>query len=739
MNNKIKGVLALTVMMIFSFLMVYSVSGAERVEPVLYSENDTDLIYIMPPRGPCIFVNKNSSTPGDGKSWNTAVNSIQQGIDAAHAQGISEIRVASGVYKGNIEMYDDISLYGGFGGTTTIIGQHDVAEYEWCLECTMNYPVVICANNSKISGFVITGGLLERGAGILCSRVNNVRIENTTIHGNVAEIAGGGIYCKDSEDIVIRGNVIRDNRARKYGAGLYVENSSVVIEKNIISNNSIDIAGALYGGGALAISQADDVQVINNLIIDNTAPGMGGGILLIQSSPDIYNNTFDGNDTHIACDDTSSPHIYNCILQGPNALSGPHCSANYSLVDVAMAGKGIGNVTGSADFVDSIEYQLGPESECIDNGKAILAVEDDFFGTPRPQIMSYDIGYHEYVDQTPPEIDLPPIPAMVEANAEGGYLLNPAWLHPTAIDDMEGEVECNVSIVTQDGEYVPVGDNVVLPPGTYTLIFTASDTSGNTAEEIIVIKVMDRTPPTIMAEDEQIIEVACGIKFIAYDDIVASLTARAEDIYGIEGELSIDAPDRVAVGDTVTVTIMAEDSSGNVATKDVKVTVKEADSVAPVIELDKASPITVNKGQKITVNAKVTDQCDSNPSIVWIEGETNIQEGKTLTYDTGSVSTGEHEIILKATDKSGNQSIATLIISVGAAVPGQTPPFGSGWFWPTTTSPVQGTFLPWQTTIGATIGTSPSAPLTTAWTTQRSSWDWQVPATGIGQTFIWPW
>lgn len=66
---------------------------------------------------------KSTAMPPDGKSWNTAFNSLKQALDAAAALNADtrEIWVAQGVYlppdKSGFQFGSDISIYGGFLGT----------------------------------------------------------------------------------------------------------------------------------------------------------------------------------------------------------------------------------------------------------------------------------------------------------------------------------------------------------------------------------------------------------------------------------------------------------------------------------------------------------------------------------------------------------------------------------------------------------------------------------------------
>ena len=89
------------------------------------------------------YVDINNATPGQGDTWDSAFNYLQDGIAAARGHLLSdsgpvEVWVAQGVYRpdrdiGNpngsldpsqsFRLYDDISMFGGFQGNETSISE----------------------------------------------------------------------------------------------------------------------------------------------------------------------------------------------------------------------------------------------------------------------------------------------------------------------------------------------------------------------------------------------------------------------------------------------------------------------------------------------------------------------------------------------------------------------------------------------------------------------------------------
>ena len=80
----------------------------------------------------------NSAGPWDGESWDTAFKTIQEGVDAAHAdaEATREVWVAEGLYgearsnpTGSVALRADVPVYGGFGGIG--VGETERSARDW--------------------------------------------------------------------------------------------------------------------------------------------------------------------------------------------------------------------------------------------------------------------------------------------------------------------------------------------------------------------------------------------------------------------------------------------------------------------------------------------------------------------------------------------------------------------------------------------------------------------------------
>ncbi|NQT84722.1 hypothetical protein HQ563_17010 [bacterium] len=367
---------------------------------------------------------------GDGMSWETALKTIQEGIDSA-ANGDTVI-VAEGTYLENIHFHGkNITLRstdpfhanvvamtiidGDKAGSAVTFGG---AEGETCAlsgftirNGSSTYGGGICGgtpenpirSRAAIRHNIITGNSARYGGGIaLCDGV----IENNAIRGNSTPYHGGGLYGCDG---TIRNNTIAQNSATSHGGGLYQCGGTIL--SNRIAENSADEGS---GGGFVYCSGT----IRNNLIVGNSAGSRGGGIALCDGT--IENNTVSGNSTPLqggglyGCKGT----IQNSIISG-NGVG--HWEAQifdssvptYSCIQ-DWPGGGEGNISAGPEFVDpdgadddpatdeDNNYHLAAASPCLDAGKNVdwMSQAADLAGDPRIAFgrnsLTVDMGAYEY-------------------------------------------------------------------------------------------------------------------------------------------------------------------------------------------------------------------------------------------------------------------------------------------------------------------------------------------------------
>ncbi len=391
------------------------------------------------------YVDDSVSASGDGKSWETAVKTIQEGIDeASHGDTVT---VAEGTYVENIH----------FDGKNIILTSTDPLNPDvvatTIIDGSQSGTVVTFSGaedaTCALSGFTVRNGRAVVGAGIL-GRVDrehtHATIENNVITDNVAENAGGGLFvchgtvrnnlitrnscgiygggglssCDGSIsdntisfnsatwggglsqcDGMVENNLIVGNRAEQYGGGVY--DCWGVVQKNRIIENH-----AGWHGGGLSSCRA---SIQNNVIAGNTANGRGGGITACGT---VINNTIVGNSADLGGGLAScSGIIKNCIVWENNDSYGYQLlwSAEplYSCIQ-GWIGGGEGNISQAPLFIDADgpdgnpetyednDYHLSASSPCVDTAAGDDALTDDIDGEPRPQAAGTDMGADEYAD-----------------------------------------------------------------------------------------------------------------------------------------------------------------------------------------------------------------------------------------------------------------------------------------------------------------------------------------------------
>lgn len=398
---------------------------------------------------------------------------IQSAINAAGTG--DKVRIAPGVYTENISVggknisieafntnFDTIIDGGANGSVVTFSGSETP-------ECVLRNLIIrngkasqgagvngnstlATIKNCTIGGNVATGngggvfghaGLLQNcvitlnqaanGAGIAGSEGT---IDTCKIIVNKATATGGGLYDVTG---VIQFSEITNNEAATRGGGLNQINA--IVTGNLIKANAVTTPGptdtpASSGGGANDCSGTMTL----NMILENLSNGDGGGIAnsdaLFQNNiiaengarrgggmatctGRIENNTIWGNNALSqagGCFNLGSL-VTNCIIFGNSAPANPQWDGTavptFSCVQ-AWAGGQADIITAAPQLEDPTagRFRLLSSSPCVDAGKFIAGLNNDFEGDPRPfdgsaeprgDGSNIDIGADEFM---PANIDL---------------------------------------------------------------------------------------------------------------------------------------------------------------------------------------------------------------------------------------------------------------------------------------------------------------------------------------------
>ena len=322
---------------------------------------------------------------GDGSSWQTALKTIQEGIDVA-SNG-DTVTVAEGAYRESIH----------FDGKEIVLHSTNPADpavvAKTLIESDGGRIVVTFAGTESeacvLSGFTIRSG----GGGIhgwgATGGPAHATIRNNVITGNSSN---GLISCYG----IIQNNVISGNS----GHGLYFCGGQI-LENRISENGGGGLAychGTIRGnqitrnkatrGGGLEFCEG---RIVNNTICRNSADEGGG---LYHCTGPIESNTIANNMARSGgglseCTGT----ILNCIIWGNVALEGFQLyksSVPYFSCIQNWDGGGIGNISFYPHFVKPAaeDYHLQSWSPCIDAGDPASA----FSNEPKPNGGRIDMG-----------------------------------------------------------------------------------------------------------------------------------------------------------------------------------------------------------------------------------------------------------------------------------------------------------------------------------------------------------
>ena len=224
------------------------------------------------------------------------------------------ILVAAGRYEvSSLGMRSGVDLYGGFDA---VDWSRDVWGNRSVFAGGGEGRVLVSADNAKLDGFEVTGGLLRGpGAGLLIDGTspvlsNSFFIANSTLgpegwapqNLHAAAHDGGAIYCTNGGKPAIRNNIFVGNRTEvgRGAAIAYDGHCAGTIADNVLMENvtGLDDPMRSSDGGAISVFRWSSPVIKNNVILRNEARSSndGGGIFVaLWSSAKVRNNLIVGN------------------------------------------------------------------------------------------------------------------------------------------------------------------------------------------------------------------------------------------------------------------------------------------------------------------------------------------------------------------------------------------------------------------------------------------------------------
>jgi len=414
----------------------------------------------------------------------------------------------------------------------------------------------------------------DKGGGIYVANSSPL-ISHSTIRNNLAKSSGGGIYLTNANASLIA-NTIVNNTAGQFGnsangGGLAIWYSNPVVTDNIISGNSVYIAGSYttpsgYGGGLFA--RSSNGTFARNLISDNhvnahlNSNARGGGLYLYYGTPNFVNNTIAGNSIENESTGVyavkegggiyayyTNPVFVNNILWNdtPQELFIYRNSATFAYSDVQGGQANIvvdgatinwqqGNIDSDPSFVDAAsgDFSLASNSPLLDagtaffewNGTTIVDLSPGEYSGSAPDMGAFESGSGGVPNQPPVAIasvtpDHGSAPLIVQFDSAASYDPD-GTINATTWDFGDGNTstESNPSHT-----YTAVG--------IYQATLTVTDDQGAAHSNTISVEVQDGTT--------------------VYAGAVSGAWSAAGSPYRIEGDITVPAGQTLTIEPGVTV------------------------------------------------------------------------------------------------------------------------------------------------------------------------------------------
>ena len=317
------------------------------------------------------YVATNGTDAADGRSWATAMQTIQSAVDAAEYG--DRVWVSNGIHTagGGVVAADSANRVAidkpvtvtGVGGAGAVIIDGGG------MRC------VYATNGAVLSGLTLTGGRAETGGAAYGGVLDHCVLQNNIAYGF------GGATCA----AVLNHCTLIDNWGA-VGCAAY----SGSLSNCLIADNTGDAYAVLY-----------ECTLVNCLVAGNHNDGGGA----VQGCT-LYNCTVAGNTTYEDTGGAYQSTLYNCIVYGNSAGgsgSSNHLESTFFNSCTAPDPGGTGNITEDPEFKDADggDYHLGLNSPCINAANnADVRGPLDLEGNPRILSDVVDMGAYEFVRPT---------------------------------------------------------------------------------------------------------------------------------------------------------------------------------------------------------------------------------------------------------------------------------------------------------------------------------------------------
>jgi hypothetical protein len=358
-----------------------------------------------------LHVDAGAAPGGDGRSWATAYNDLQDALlDAAcPCATVYEIWVAAGTYipdRGtgdrNASFFaQNIAIYGGFSGNETSFAERAGLFEQTILSGDLNgddgpdfqnndensYTVVMSLGTDAravLDGFTVTAGnadgdqtgmSTEAGGGLFITS-SSLTLRNCHIIGNTAkqgagiEAHGFGSTATLVNCTISENKAMNESPAPSFGGGISSFTTLRLINCEV-TNNLADRGGGLYQQGGTALlancvfsgntsisgaglfGQEAVATVINSTFSTNSAASQGGGVyLFLESTLTLHNSVLWNNTDTAGANSNETAQIFDEPVFGANVVSVEHSCVQDDDPGDASVYPGTGNIDDDPLFVD---------------------------------------------------------------------------------------------------------------------------------------------------------------------------------------------------------------------------------------------------------------------------------------------------------------------------------------------------------------------------------------------------